>query len=139
MTCGRRLVEPLGFFDELGWGYATGSVAPARGRSGLSADERAAVVRYLRTAPSIMSVMTIYSDPLDPANTPIAGSGTMRSDGVWGWLELLAHLLERHDVALPPAFVAHVRAAGFTPPGALAPGLPWMLPGMVLEDDAEPS
>lgn len=35
------------------------------------------------------------------------------SDGTWVWPQGLAHYVEKHQVTLPPEFVAHVRAGGY--------------------------
>jgi hypothetical protein len=82
---------------------------------GLEAAARSAVVGYLRAGKTLVTFPEASFCRFDCGE---AAMGTKdRTDGRYVWPEGLAHYVERHEVRLPEAFVAHVLARG----GELAP------------------
>jgi hypothetical protein len=88
---------------------------PQRLVSGLGADERAAVLAYLRGGTAIVTYPEASFCRFACGETAM-GTRDL-TDGRWVWPEGLAHYVERHDVRLPPPFVAHALACD----GVVAP------------------
>ena len=88
---------------------------PQRLVGGLGPGERAAVLAYLRAG----TVLVTFPEPsFCRFACGEAAMGTRDlTDGRWVWPEGLAHYVERHDVRLPPPFLAHAVAAN----GVVAP------------------
>lgn len=105
--------------EVLGWWFdpAAPSLLPRPQRlvAPWPAPDRELVLRHLRAG----TVLVTYPEPsfcrFDCGET--AMGRTDLTDGTYVWPEGLAHYVERHDVRLPEAFVAHVRARG----GVIAP------------------
>jgi hypothetical protein len=73
-----------------------------------SATEHASwVLDYLRSATVFIHSPGIVRDASDVAR--IAGTGSILTDGVWAWSDVLGYYVERYGVALPVAFMEHAR------------------------------
>lgn len=79
------------------------------------AAERAAVLAYLRAGTSLVEYPDASFCRFDCGEEAM-GTHDL-TDGRWVWPEGLAHYVERHDVRLPEAFVAHAVACK----GSIAP------------------
>ncbi|MBL8736774.1 MAG: hypothetical protein JNL12_10135 [Planctomycetes bacterium] len=82
---------------------------------GLEPAARAAVLAYLRAGRTLVTFPEPSFCRFDCGETAMGTKDL--TDGRYVWPEGLAHYVERHDVRLPDAFVAHVLERG----GALAP------------------
>ena len=105
--------------EVLGWWFSPFAPAtlprPQALVGGLEPAARAAVLGYLRAGKTLVTFPEASFCRFDCGETAM-GSKDL-TDGRYVWPEGLAHYVERHDVRLPEAFVAHVRERG----DALAP------------------
>lgn len=117
-----RLLLMAGNFRELGFLRAIGGAAPpsfvaARGKSGRTAKTTESVARYLRAGWELGPRPQQRSDVFEPSIP--AGHTGLLTDGVYAWPHLLAHYVERYDVALPPDFEERMRKRMWSPPMAI--------------------
>ena len=68
------------------------------------------IAAYLRTAPFLLHALGPVTDVLEPDGDYICAPN-VHTDGVYAWPEDLAYCVERHHVALPAEFLAHLAAA----------------------------
>jgi len=74
-----------------------------------NADERAGILRYLRSGHMLGSYLG-YSWCRFRCGIPSEKMGSSDvTDNVWIWPEGLPHYIEQHDVDLPEAFIEHAR------------------------------
>lgn len=117
-----RRLKMVGNFRELGFlraidGEPPPSFVAARGQARRNEVTNGYVARYLRGGWEHGSRMTQVGDVLDPR--VLAGWTGLLTDGEYAWPQLLAHYVERHNVALPPAFEERMRKRMWSPPMAL--------------------
>lgn len=74
----------------------------------LGAEERAAVSRYLREAPTVAIVMGFDPDPFQPGDAA-AVPGHLHTDGTWLWSEAEAYFAERYGIPPDDGLLAHIR------------------------------
>lgn len=113
VASGPRMVKRVGFFRELKHGDPHGPSLHDVVRSA-PAPHASSCVAYLRQNPILVASMGRVTDVLHPPNGR-AGTGSVRTDGVWAWPDDFAHYVERHHAELPAAFVAHASARGWAP------------------------
>lgn len=77
---------------------------------GLEPAARAAVLGYLRAGKALVTFPEASFCRFDCGETAMGTKDL--TDGRYVWPEGLAHYVERHDVRLPEAFVAHVQERG---------------------------
>lgn len=81
--------------------------------SGLSLDEKAELVNYLRSG-KIYAKWLGFSHCRFNCGAPDSSMGALDlSDGHWVWPEGLAHYVEEHDVMLPDEFILHAKNSKF--------------------------
>lgn len=117
-----RRLKMVGNFRELGFlraidGEPPPSLVAARGQSQRNEVTNGYVATYLRGGWEIGSRMNQVGDVLDPRM--LAGWTGLLTDGEYAWPQLLAHYVERHNVALPPAFEERMRKRMWSPPMAV--------------------
>lgn len=106
-------LKRAGFFRELRHGGDEVSLSDAQ-RS--SADPRKdGVLHYLRNGSWLAASPSPVGDALDPSSDVVIPLGIL-TDGVWEWPSDLAHYVERYNVELPAAFVAHMQERRWQPP-----------------------
>lgn len=110
---GGGVLLDLGCFRELG--YESGA-SLAASRRPEPWPEQAKVVAYLR-AGEMTTFCPGFEDDVFEQGTESGNSG-MRSDGVYRWPDVLAYYVERYNVRLPDAAIAHMRENGWRPPQA---------------------
>ncbi|GAB3444865.1 TNT domain-containing protein [Actinophytocola sediminis] len=88
---------------------------PVVNRPPVPEDELARVTEYLNTAYVIMGGRGFDADLFDQ-NSAKDVPAAFHTDGTWIWPASVPHYLTKHGVPPEPDLVAHVRAAGFTPP-----------------------
>lgn len=71
------------------------------------------VVRYLRTAPVATGFSWALTHDILDSNRPIIGRFLLHSDGVWAWLDDLAHYVARYNVVLPTEFLLHLEQVNY--------------------------
>ncbi|MFE1440925.1 hypothetical protein [Streptomyces sp. NPDC058739] len=110
-------LRSVGFFTELapGWGLPLdGSIQDAVRPAG-EPDEHL-IVAYLRRGTGLWSEMSAGPDVLDPEAPHLTAIGSLYTDGTWLWREDLPYYLATYHLALPAAFVDHVREHGHAAP-----------------------
>ena len=70
------------------------------------------VIRYLKNAPTV----AVFRGQSYCRFGCGSNGSCKQSDGSWTWPEGLAHYVERHDVKLPEAFVAHMKKRDYEVP-----------------------
>lgn len=96
--------------------YVRGDVEWLRARCGGPAlSDKKRVVAYLRRGRVYKGMSTVDRDLLGDGGWFGAGIYT-HTDGVWAWKSSVAYHVEKHDFALPAAFLAHIRERGFRMP-----------------------
>lgn len=108
-------LETVGFFRELDHGSKRGPSLQKAVTAGRPWEDQAAAVAYLRAAPTYFATFGPTKDVIDPEH-PIIDPPHFKTDGRFVWPLDLAHYVERYHVALPEAFVAHMRALDWQPP-----------------------
>lgn len=78
------------------------------------AQELAKVVTYLRAGAFVVVTLGVEKSLL--GGNAIAGSRSIRTDGVWQWLDTLAYYVETDKVRLPPVFLKHIKSNGYAVP-----------------------
>ena len=83
-------------------------------RENIVIDHLDGVVSYLENTPIVLATSghrtrCLFCDEQ-------IGSSVYRSDGVWLWPDDLSHYVRVHEVALPEAFVEHIRNVNYIPP-----------------------
>ncbi|GAA3348355.1 hypothetical protein GCM10020358_66540 [Amorphoplanes nipponensis] len=73
------------------------------------------VVGYLRGGHKLIAAMDLQDDVFEPAEQILNGS-TVLTDGEWLWRQDFAHYVGRHDVEVPPEFLALIRRRGYVVP-----------------------
>jgi hypothetical protein len=107
-------LKQVGFFRELRHGDPHGpSLMEARG--GLSHENRAAILHYLRSASILCVAACLFDDALDSSRQSIDNLA-IATDGEWKWPTDLPYYVERYEVAIPEEFLAHIQANGWRPP-----------------------
>ena len=107
----------LGFYDELDDrpGQPNGSVRDAVRPVG-EPDERE-LVAYLDAGHVLLDVMEAGPDVITGSvHRHSAGCSSLLSDGSWLWRLDFPHYVETHHVALPDAFLDHVRGLHYRMP-----------------------
>lgn len=74
------------------------------------------IAAYLASGDEFFSAMGAERDAVTDDMWIPGASGSLMTDGVWAWPDSLAHYVRRHHVALPPDFLAHIRANDYTVP-----------------------
>ncbi len=74
-----------------------------------------AVMAYLDAGHVLIDIMDIEDDPFNPAQQILNGS-TMITDGEWLWRQDFTYYIRYHDVAVPPEFLAAIRARNYVVP-----------------------
>ena len=110
-------VQRIGFFRELKHGKADGPSLRESLAQDADADD-ANVAKYLRAGVALASAPGIVRDIL-AKDTPIIGSLSIFTDGVYAWPSDLAHYVERHHARVPAEFVAHARANNWAVPAGV--------------------
>ncbi|MET9363659.1 hypothetical protein ABZX93_22480 [Streptomyces sp. NPDC006632] len=105
------MIKRMGFFHD---NAATASHLRDSVRPVGDPDEQR-LIDYLRSGTEIYSTMGAEHDVVT-GDERIAGSGSLVTDGTWLWPVELVHYLRRYHIALPHAFVEHVRGNGYTCP-----------------------
>ncbi|MFJ5924707.1 hypothetical protein ACIQF6_19115 [Kitasatospora sp. NPDC092948] len=101
----------LGFYDEFEnrSGRPNGSVRDAVRPVG--EPDEAELVAYLDAGHTLIDVMEGGHDVLTgEAHRHSSGCSSLMTDGAWLWRQDFPHYLETHHVALPEAFLEHVRS-----------------------------
>lgn len=107
-------IERVGFFRELRHGEADGpSLSAIRDR--LDAADVEMVAGYLDSAPTLAATGSLVDDVLDPGKKGVARL-EIATDGAWVWPRDLGYYVRTYRVALPPEFVATIRARQGAPP-----------------------
>lgn len=110
-------IRSVGFYTELSPGWGTpldGSIKDAVRATG-EPDERR-IVEYLGQGTGLWSEMSAGPDVLDPEAPALTGIGSLYTDGSWLWREDLPYYLSTYHLALPAAFLDHVRSLGHIAP-----------------------
>jgi hypothetical protein len=77
--------------------------------------ERAALARYLESAPLVLRASGLEVDPRDPQAGPVLPL-SYRTDGVWVWQEASAYYLRSRGAAPDEELVRHAASVGFVVP-----------------------
>ncbi|TVZ76182.1 hypothetical protein [Streptomyces sp. BK340] len=107
----------LGFYDELEnrSGQPNGSIRDAVQPVG--EPDEADLVAYLDAGHVLIDVMEAGHDAITgSAHRHSPGCSSLVTDGTWLWRLDFPHYLETHHVALPEAFIAHVRNLNYKMP-----------------------
>lgn len=100
---GKRTAKTVGLFLELGDDDAP-SLADARGKRPPA--NQAQVVAYLKAGKVLVMSPGLVKDAFDRGT--LAGTRSMRTDGVYAWPDSLAFYVERYQVELPAEFEEHM-------------------------------
>lgn len=77
------------------------------------------ILHYLRTGISISTTSAVaFPNPFNEQYQ--CGATSIRTDGVWIWLDLLADYMERNNVYIPESFYCHIKGNSFTLPDVLS-------------------
>jgi hypothetical protein len=66
------------------------------------------IISYLKSGTIFALSLGIEKDILDN-NNPIAGSGSVLTDGEWFWYDALPHYMKKYNFKLPTEFVQKIR------------------------------
>jgi hypothetical protein len=110
----------VGFFRELRHGHKEGPSLRDAVRAWAREDE-GGIVAYLRGCPVLIASPGRAKDVLDPGGGR-AGTGSVKTDGVWAWPDDLPHYVERYHVELPAEFLAHISARKYQVPRGVDEG-----------------
>jgi hypothetical protein len=113
-------VRRVGFFRELRHGHKEGPSLRDAVRAWAREDE-GGIVAYLRGCPVLIASPGRAKDVLDPGGGR-AGTGSVKTDGVWAWPDDLPHYVERYHVELPAEFLAHISARKYQVPRGVDEG-----------------
>jgi hypothetical protein len=114
---GNRMLEPLGFFEEL-FANAPQGVSAGRLMDAIPdspAEDVRNIAEYLQSGHEIFDTMGAERDVVTNAGW-ILGAASLQTDGVWVWRVDLAHYVRRYGVRLPATFVNHVRRLDYAVP-----------------------
>lgn len=89
--------------------------APVVNRNGLSDQESAQVLGYLKAGPVFLFARSFEKDVFFPQNPP-AVPLTFATDGTWIWAGAVAYYLEKYGMPPEEGLLAHIRACGYTLP-----------------------
>jgi hypothetical protein len=109
-----RRLKYVGNFQELGWDDDPSAPCMADCRGGRLGPNKQNVVDYLRAGATIVFSPGIDADVFDRNQS--AGTSSMVTDGTYVWPAVLAYYVDKHDVALPAEFEAHMEAHGWRVP-----------------------
>ena len=107
-------VQRVGFWRELRHGDPDGPSLHDSVRRGLR-EREAEIVRYLRDSPTLAATGVRVNDYLNSDNRAVAPLETA-TDGTWIWPRDLPYYVETYSVALPTAFVQHMKQRNWEPP-----------------------
>lgn len=109
----------IGMFRESGHGEMPDAPSLRRLRGRRVHKHAVEVARYLRAGHVLAFSPGIVVDYFDRTGNVIAGTPTLRTDGVFVWPDFLAHYVEKHQVSLPRAFEWHMEASGWMVPASV--------------------
>lgn len=115
----------LGFYDEFE-GSPDGEGGQPNGRlrdavRPVGEPDEARIVAYLDGGHVLLDVMEGGSDVLaGRRHRHGLGCSSLLTDGAWLWRKDFPHYLETHHVALPGAFLDHVRGLGYRMPALVS-------------------
>jgi hypothetical protein len=69
---------------------------------------------YLADSPICVSSPGIAFSAFD--KTTVAGTNSIRTDGIWVWPDTFSYYVRQHGVALPADFLKHIRDRKYSPP-----------------------
>jgi hypothetical protein len=107
-------LKRVGFFRELGYSAADAPSLKESVRDAADYD-RDLVARYLRAAPLLAVAPGVVRDVLDPDASNVM-TLSIKTDGVWEWPTPLAYYVQKYNVVLPEAFIAHIAGRNHRPP-----------------------
>ena len=98
----RLMISGVAEYSELTSGHA------ARGHSCSES-----VISYLKGGQLLVVSPGVVDDLLNPSR--IAGTGSVFTDGVWVWDDLLLYYVKNYGFELPQEFIRHAEATGQPP------------------------
>jgi len=101
-----KYLVPVGFYRELRGGSPHQPSLRQAVRSSAMPDA-VNVIKYLKAGKILVATGGPVSDVLDPKRGLI-GPPHVVTDGTYAWPAILTHYVERHNVHLPHAFIAHM-------------------------------
>jgi len=103
----------------------------------LDGEERDRVLRYLETAPVLLSSTERMIDILAPEGGPVVPL-VHRTDGRWAWTDTVPYYLRRHGLAPDPALLDAIRAGGYTLPEVTPVGRHRAIAELFMPVDVQP-
>ncbi|CAM4231221.1 hypothetical protein HRD49_10260 [Corallococcus exiguus] len=101
------MLKTAGYFREFGPGFEDApSLVESRGK--LPEEDWRRVARYLHTGVTLAVSGGLLKDCL--TGETLVASHYAQTDGVWTWRADLPRYVERYRVAIPDAFLEHMRA-----------------------------
>ncbi|MBL7974063.1 MAG: hypothetical protein JNJ85_04075 [Candidatus Kapabacteria bacterium] len=74
------------------------------------------LLTYLKSGYEVYSTTRIKLPIIDNINNESTSSTTLRTDGVFFWLDEICYLIQYHNLVIPEDFYAHILANNFTIP-----------------------
>ncbi|MEV0430129.1 hypothetical protein [Micromonospora sp. NPDC050495] len=102
-------VRYFAFYDELG--FRVGQATRFRDLECRRSPDKESVVAYLRAGAPLVVVPGDLRDPAQGCASGVWGGGSILTDGGWAWPRIAAELVDRHDLAVPAAFLARMRGS----------------------------
>jgi len=94
--------------------YVRGDAEWLRARCGKALPDKKEVVAYLSQGRTLKAMSMVEQYLLGTGFVDDALS--VRTDGTWAWTSTTAFYVAKHDLELPPEFLAHVRERKFRMP-----------------------
>jgi hypothetical protein len=110
----KRVLRRVGNFQELGYDDDPNAPRLVDVRGKRAPDNKAEVVRYLRSGKTLIVSPGIDQDVFDDRKR--ADTSSIVTDGTFMWQRQIAYYVEHYDIELPAEFEAHMRANGWQVP-----------------------
>jgi hypothetical protein len=107
-----EVLKPTGFWCEHSGGQfpsvLSASVQP------IEVPELEHIERYLACGPLCIASPGVVFSAFD--KTKVAGTNSIRTDGIWIWPDTFSYYVTQHGVAIPADFLKHIRDRRYSPP-----------------------